>query len=72
MFSLIKYPEKGITYEKKRYPIWAEVLGWFIAGVPMFLIPAYAIYKIIRTDGTLKEVKKANHLAVCKQREGKL
>ncbi|XP_028409583.1 sodium- and chloride-dependent GABA transporter 1-like [Dendronephthya gigantea] len=55
MFSLIKYPEKGITYEKKRYPVWAEIFGWFIAGVPMFLIPVYAICKIIRTDGTLKE-----------------
>ena len=56
LFSLIKYPEKGITYEKYRYPIWAEVLGWFVAGLPMFCIPAYAAWKILSAEGTLKEV----------------
>jgi solute carrier family 6 dopamine transporter-like protein 3 len=58
MFSLVKYPEKGITYEEYKYPVWAEVLGWFIAGLPMFCIPAYAVWKILRTPGSLKEVKK--------------
>jgi hypothetical protein len=58
LFSLIKYPEKGITYEKYRYPVWAEILGWFIAGLPMFCIPAYAVWKIIHTEGTLIEVIK--------------
>ena len=56
LFSLIKYPDKGITYEKYKYPAWAEVLGWFVAGLPMFCIPAYATWKIFRTDGNLKEV----------------
>ncbi|CAB3999928.1 Sodium- and chloride-dependent GABA transporter 1 [Paramuricea clavata] len=55
LFSLIKYPEKGITYEKYRYPVWAEILGWFIAGLPMLCIPAYAVWKIIHTEGTLIE-----------------
>ncbi|XP_046849414.1 sodium- and chloride-dependent GABA transporter 1-like isoform X2 [Xenia sp. Carnegie-2017] len=55
-FNLIKYPEKGITYETTyRYPVWAEVLGWCIAALPMVCIPAYAMLKILQTSGTIKE-----------------
>ena len=55
-FSLVKYPEKGITYEKYKYPVWAEVFGWLVAALPMVCIPAYAIFRITKATGTFKEV----------------
>lgn len=64
-FNLIKYPEKGITYETTyRYPVWAEVLGWCIAALPMVCIPAYAMLKILQTSGTIKEVPILNCISM--------
>ena len=38
------------------YPMWANVLGWSIAGSSIAMIPAVAIYQIIITPGTFREV----------------
>jgi len=37
------------------YPMWANVLGWSIAGSSIAMIPAVAIYQIIITPGTFRE-----------------
>jgi hypothetical protein len=52
-YSPLSYTTADGTYE---YPFYANVLGWGVALASMMLIPGYAVYKIIRTKGTLKEV----------------
>jgi len=38
------------------YPGWANGIGWLIAASSMVLIPGWAIYYIIKTPGSLKQV----------------
>ena len=47
-----------LTYEDYVYPLWANVLGWFIASSSVAMIPGIAIYKIIVTPGTFCQVRK--------------
>ena len=42
--------------------MWATVLGWFIAGSSIAMIPAVAIYQIIITPGTFSQVS-FNHFS---------
>lgn len=37
------------------YPTWGYVLGWGMAVASMIQIPLYAIYRLVRAEGTLKE-----------------
>lgn len=55
LFSLIKYtPLKyNNTYV---YPTWGYVLGWMMALSSMVCIPLYAIFILLRTKGSLKQV----------------
>ena len=39
------------------YPEYANVLGWFLACSSMGIIPAYVIYYLCTSKGTLKEVR---------------
>lgn len=48
---------QGVSYNNKPYPGWAEFLGWLMALSSMVLIPAFAIYQLWKTPGTLKEVR---------------
>lgn len=57
VYGLIGY--EPLTYEDYQYPVWANVLGWAIAGSSVFMIPAVAIYKLITTPGTLRQVQKS-------------
>ncbi|XP_018546933.2 sodium- and chloride-dependent GABA transporter 2 [Lates calcarifer] len=54
IFSIVKYsPLKfSNTYV---YPLWANILGWFIATVSLSLIPLFALYKIMQGKGTLRQ-----------------
>lgn len=38
------------------YPEYANILGWFIACASMSIIPLYAIFYILRSKGTAKQV----------------
>jgi hypothetical protein len=38
------------------YPLWANVLGWIIAGSSIAMIPGMAIYKLATTPGTFMQV----------------
>jgi solute carrier family 6 GABA transporter-like protein 1 len=50
---------KPITYGKSyKYPPWAESLGFCMSFSSMIWVPAYAIYYILATPGSLKEVGK--------------
>uniref|UniRef100_A0A8C3MCM4 Transporter n=1 Tax=Geospiza parvula TaxID=87175 RepID=A0A8C3MCM4_GEOPR len=55
LFSLIKYtPLKyNNSYE---YPPWGYVLGWLMALSSMVCIPLYAIFILLKTKGSLKQV----------------
>ena len=39
-----------------QFPWWTDLIGWMLAGSSMILIPAVAIYKILTTKGSPKEV----------------
>ncbi|XP_004084260.2 sodium- and chloride-dependent GABA transporter 2 [Oryzias latipes] len=52
IFSIVKYsPLKfSNTYV---YPLWANLLGWFIAIVSLSLIPLFVLVKVIQGEGSL-------------------
>ncbi|XP_028276737.1 sodium- and chloride-dependent betaine transporter-like [Parambassis ranga] len=54
IFSIVSYsPLKfSNTYI---YPLWANILGWFIATVSLSLIPLFVVYKMIQGKGTLRQ-----------------
>lgn len=55
MFSVIGF--KRLTYNGiYEYPDWAVGIGWLMALSSMVAIPAYMIYAIATTPGTLREV----------------
>ena len=53
IFSLAKY--ERIKLPGYEYPVWAELIGWFLALSSMLCIPVYAIYKWTVTPGTFDE-----------------
>lgn len=56
VFSLAKY--KPLTYNKVyTYPEWAIGLGWVLALSSMICIPMVMVIRIIRSDGSLIEVR---------------
>ncbi|XP_077596017.1 sodium- and chloride-dependent GABA transporter 2-like isoform X1 [Stigmatopora nigra] len=52
IFSLVRYsPLKfSSTYI---YPLWANILGWFLATSSLALIPLFVLYKLVHGEGTL-------------------
>jgi solute carrier family 6 dopamine transporter-like protein 3 len=54
VYGLIGY--EPLTYEEYVYPVWANVLGWVIAGSSIAMIPGMAIYKLATTPGTFMQV----------------
>lgn len=66
MFSVIKY--QPIVYANTyTYPWWGEMMGWFMALVSMIMIPAYMIYFLITTPGTLRQVRVSQNALVVTQ-----
>ena len=55
VYGLMGY--QPLTYESYVYPVWANVLGWIIAGSSIAMIPGIAIYKLVVTPGTLMQVR---------------
>ncbi|KAM7342476.1 sodium-dependent dopamine transporter isoform 2-T3 [Cochliomyia hominivorax] len=53
VYGIIGY--EPLTYEEYEYPVWANALGWCIAGTSVMMIPAVAIYKLITTPGSLRQ-----------------
>ena len=47
---------KGVSYDGKAYPGWAEFLGWVLALLTMMWIPIFAVKSIWEQEGTLREV----------------
>uniref|UniRef100_A0A3B5A5C0 Transporter n=1 Tax=Stegastes partitus TaxID=144197 RepID=A0A3B5A5C0_9TELE len=55
IFSIMKYSPLKFS-NNYVYPLWANILGWFIATVSLSLIPLFVIHKLIQGKGTLKQV----------------
>uniref|UniRef100_A0A8C6BCB4 Transporter n=1 Tax=Monodon monoceros TaxID=40151 RepID=A0A8C6BCB4_MONMO len=51
--SIINF--KPLTYDDYIFPLWANWVGWGIAGSSMVLVPAYVVYKFLSTRGSLRE-----------------
>ncbi len=55
MFSLISYTPA--TYgDEYVYPVWGEIIGWFMAITSMHWVITYALWYFLTRRGTLKEV----------------
>ncbi|XP_063751548.1 sodium- and chloride-dependent GABA transporter 2-like [Eleginops maclovinus] len=54
IFSIIKYSPLRFnnTYV---YPLWANILGWFIASVSLSLIPFFMVYKMMHEKGSIRQ-----------------
>ncbi|KAG8036029.1 hypothetical protein G9C98_004608 [Cotesia typhae] len=54
VFQCVQY--KPLKYGSKyEYPTWAEVVGFCLSFSSMIWIPAYAIYYVLATPGSIKE-----------------
>jgi len=50
--NLVQY--RRLTYEGSyQYPLWADLLGWLIVLSIIFCVPAFAIKKILSTEGDI-------------------
>ena len=49
MFSMIQY--KPFALQDYTYPVWATVLGWFIAAMSVLCVPAGMIHAIYHAKG---------------------
>lgn len=47
----------GISDQEYKYPWWAEVIGFVLAASSVLCIPGTAIYYLIITEGSFREVK---------------
>lgn len=55
LFSLIKYTPLKYN-DSYKYPPWGYMLGWLMALSSMVCIPLYAIFILLKTKGSLKQV----------------
>uniref|UniRef100_A0A8C5WQ31 Transporter n=1 Tax=Laticauda laticaudata TaxID=8630 RepID=A0A8C5WQ31_LATLA len=46
---------KPLTYDQYTFPTWANSVGWAVASSSMILVPAYILYKLLRTPGTFQQ-----------------
>ena len=53
-YSMAKFTPP--TYGSYEYPVWGVIIGWCLALSSMLFIPGYAIYLMLVTEGTVKEV----------------
>ncbi|XP_058123951.1 sodium- and chloride-dependent GABA transporter ine [Anopheles ziemanni] len=62
IFSLINYEAPTYHNGKYHYPGWAHGLGWAITSASLVCIPSYAVYQIVRAEGSTFGEKLLNTL----------
>lgn len=68
VFYFVKY--EPIKYAKTyHYPWWGEALGFAISGSSVIFVPAYAIYFLLKTPGSLREKLRLGITPVIKPRK---
>lgn len=53
IFSLASY--KPLEYNDYSYPVWGQVIGWWMALSSILCIPGYMAVKFVTTKGTFQE-----------------
>lgn len=65
--SIIQY--KPPIYAKTYfYPWWGEMIGWLLSLVSIAMIPAYAVYYLVSSDGSFSERIKCGLTSTCHRR----
>ncbi|XP_062391838.1 sodium- and chloride-dependent GABA transporter 2-like [Sardina pilchardus] len=54
IFSIVRYSPLKFSHTYV-YPVWANVIGWFLAFISLSLIPIWIIYKLFVGKGPLKD-----------------
>ncbi|XP_061818494.1 sodium- and chloride-dependent GABA transporter 2-like [Nerophis lumbriciformis] len=54
LFSIIRYSPLKFS-NSYVYPLWANILGWFLATVSLSLIPLFVVCKLVHGEGTLQQ-----------------
>lgn len=55
IFTLVDF--QTLTYGDYVYPMEATILGFFIAAASVSMVPLVAVYKILKMDGSVREVR---------------
>ncbi|XP_025088378.1 sodium- and chloride-dependent glycine transporter 1-like isoform X2 [Pomacea canaliculata] len=55
-FNWIQYSR--MKYAGKQYPLWADMIGWFMAFIPIIAILSMSVFKFIRTPAEKSFVSK--------------
>ncbi|KAK6191226.1 hypothetical protein SNE40_002962 [Patella caerulea] len=53
-FNWIQY--SPMEYAGKKYPLWAECIGWVMAFIPVILVVGIALSHVLKTPGSFMEV----------------
>ena len=55
IFTLVDF--HTLTYGDYVYPMEATILGFFIAAASVSMVPLVAVYKVMKLDGPVREVR---------------
>ncbi|XP_067655017.1 sodium- and chloride-dependent glycine transporter 1-like [Haliotis asinina] len=59
-FNWIQYTP--IKYGEKRYPVWADAVGWVLAFIPVVLIIGMSVHKVLIAPSDMTLLEKLRHL----------